>query len=61
MSPNYFTGNSETELGTAYANFSLLPVINFYWVDEPHLKDRGVIIGWLFWEKDIQLNGRSTP
>lgn len=39
----------------SYKNFCLLPYIDFYWVNEPHLKDRYVTIGWLLWEFDIPL------
>ena len=39
-----------------YNQFRVIPIINLYWIDKPSIKDRGITIGWLFWEYDIQLS-----
>jgi len=43
------------QVASSYTVFCLLPYIDFYWIDEPHIKDRYMTIGWLFWSFDIPL------
>ena len=60
-SSNYYNVQTEAPVcGPEHSRFSLLPFIDFYWVDDTNYKDRSVTIGWLFWDIEIQLNRSSV-